>query len=81
MVLPMQSFTPEDILLYLYKETSPEMTVAIEAALKSDWTLREIMEVLSSSMKRLESITESPRTEIVLNILNYARQKAKKQEA
>ncbi len=81
MVLPMQSFTPEDILLYLYKETSPEMTVAIEAALKSDWTLREKMEVLSSSMKRLESITESPRTEIVLNILNYARQKAKKQEA
>jgi len=81
MVLPMQSFTPEDILLYLYKETSPEMTVAIEAALKSDWTLREKMEVLSSSMKRLGSITESPRTEIVLNILNYARQKAKKQEA
>ena len=81
MDLPMQSFTPEDILLYLYKETSPEMTVAIEAALKSDWTLREKMEVLRSSMKRLENITESPRTEIVLNILNYARQKAKKQEA
>jgi hypothetical protein len=81
MVLPMQSFTPEDILLYLYKETSPEMTVAIEAALKSDWTLREKMEVLSTSMQRLENITESPRTEVVLNILNYARQKAKKQEA
>lgn len=81
MVLPMQSFTPEDILLYLYKETSPEMTVAIEAALKSDWTLREKMEVLSTSMTRLENITESPRTEVVLNILNYARQKAKKQEA
>lgn len=77
----MQSFTPEDILLYLYKETSPEMTVAIEAALKSDWALREKMEVLSTSMQRLENITESPRTEVVLNILNYARQKAKKQEA
>lgn len=81
MVLPMQSFTPEDILLYLYKETSPEMTMAIEAALKSDWTLREKMEVLNASMTRLDNITESPRTEVVLNILNYARQKAKKQEA
>ncbi|MBS1573675.1 MAG: hypothetical protein JST09_00110 [Bacteroidetes bacterium] len=77
----MQSFTPEDILLYLYKETSPEMTMAIEAALKSDWTLREKMEVLNASMTRLDNITESPRTEVVLNILNYARQKAKKQEA
>lgn len=81
MVLPMQSFTPEDILLYLYKETSPEMTMAIESALKSDWTLREKMEVLNTSMTRLDNITESPRTEVVLNILNYARQKAKKQEA
>ncbi|MGC4035072.1 MAG: hypothetical protein QM764_03860 [Chitinophagaceae bacterium] len=77
----MQSFTPEDILLYLYKDTSPEMTVAIEAALKSDWTLREKMEVLKASMTRLDNITESPRTEIVLNILNYARKKVEKQEA
>jgi hypothetical protein len=77
----MQSFTPEDILLYLYKETSPEMTRAIEEALKKDWALREKMNVLQTSMQRLETITESPRTEVVLNILNYARQKAKKQEA
>lgn len=77
----MQSFTPEDILLYLYKETSPEMTRAIEEALKKDWALSEKMDVLQTSMQRLEAITESPRTEVVLNILNYARKKAKKQEA
>ena len=77
----MQSFTPEDILLYLYKETSPEMTRAIEEALKKDWALSEKMDVLQTSMQRLEAITESPRTEVVLNVLNYARKKAKKQEA
>ena len=77
----MQSFTPEDILLYLYKETSPEMTRAFEEALNNDWALREKMNVLQASMQRLENITESPRTEVVLNILNYARKKAKKQEA
>jgi hypothetical protein len=77
----MQSFTPEDMLLYLYKETSPELTVAIEEALKKDWTLREKFDVLKTSMQRLTKITESPRTEVVLNILKYARKKAKKQEA
>ena len=77
----MQSFTPEDMLLYLYKETSPEMTLAIEEALKGDWALREKLDVLKTSMQRLSKITESPRTEVVLNILNYARKKAKKQEA
>ncbi len=77
----MQSFTPEDILLYLYKETSPEMTRAIEEALTKDWALREKLNVLQASMQRLENITESPRTEVVLNILNYARKTAKKQEA
>jgi len=57
------------------------MTRAIEEALNKDWALREKMNVLQTSMERLETITESPRTEVVLNILNYARKKAKKQEA
>jgi hypothetical protein len=72
----MPSFTPEDLLLYLYNETSPEMTKAVEEALKNDWTLREKLHVLKSSMQRLNKITESPRTEVVLNILNYAREKS-----
>ncbi len=44
----MTNFTPEDLLLYLYKETTAVETVAIEAALKQDWTLREKLEVLKS---------------------------------
>ena len=72
----MPSFTPEDLLLYLYNETSPEMTKAVEEALKNDWTLREKLNVLKTSMQRLNKITESPRTEVVLNILNYAREKS-----
>lgn len=72
----MINFTPEDLLLYLYKETSETETVAIEAALEKDWTLREKMNVLKASMRRLDRITESPRTQIVLNVLSYAREKA-----
>ena len=72
----MNNFTPEDLLLYLYKETSAKQTAAIEAALKKDWTLREKLAVLKTSMQRLDKLTESPRIEVVLNVLNYAREKA-----
>ena len=72
----MTNFTPEDLLLYLYKETSQQQTTAIEQALKKDWALREKLAVLKTSMQRLDKIVESPRTEVVLNVLNMAREKS-----
>jgi hypothetical protein len=68
----MTNFSPEDLLLFLYKEATPEMTTAIEAALKQDWTLREKLAVLKASQERLQTLIEAPRTESVLNILHYA---------
>lgn len=68
----MHNYTPEDLLQYLYKETSPETTAAIEEAIKTDWTLKEKLEVLKTSMERLDSIKISPRTEVILNVLRYA---------
>jgi hypothetical protein len=73
MDLLMTRFTPEDLLLYLYRETSPETTALIEKALQEDWTLREKLAVLKDAQQRLDKTVESPRTEIILNILNYAR--------
>ena len=70
--LPMHSFTPEDLIQYLYKETSQDKTAAIKAALASDWLLREEYEVISGSVKGLVSISLSPRDEAVDNILKYA---------
>ena len=72
----MTNFTPEDLLMYLYKETSDSQTTAIETALEKDWTLREKMNVLKASMQRLDKLTLSPRTEVVLNVLNHAREQA-----
>ena len=66
------NYTPEDLIRYLYKETSPEETSAIDLALKQDWTLREKLSVLKTSMDRLDSIKVSPRSEVILNILRYA---------
>jgi hypothetical protein len=71
----MANLTPEDLLLYLYKESSEEQTTAIESALKQDWTLREKLAVLKTSLERLNGIKKSPSTRAILNVLNYARKK------
>ncbi len=71
----MISFTPEDLLQYLYKETSTDKNLAIETALQKDWTLCEKLNVLKTSMYRLDKITVAPRIEVILNVLKYAREK------
>jgi|HubBroStandDraft_3_1064219.scaffolds.fasta_scaffold3350134_1 hypothetical protein len=76
MVLPMTLFTPEDLLRYLYKESSPDLTVAIEAALKEDWMLREKLQVLRSSADGLDKIVVAPRMEVIQRVMNYARMTA-----
>ena len=68
----MNNYTPEDLLLYLYNETSAEATAAIEQALETDWTLREKLAVLKASKKRLDTLVETPRTEVVLSVMRYA---------
>lgn len=69
----MYNYTPEEILLYLYKESSAELTTAIEEELQKNWALREKLTVMKTAMERLKNLTVSPRTEVVLNVLNYAR--------
>ena len=69
----MHNYSPEDLILYLYKETSADVTAAIEKALQEDWSLREKLAVIKTSMERLNSITVTPRTEVVLNVLAHAR--------
>lgn len=69
-------FTPEELVQYLYNETSPDKTAAIKAAIQEDWTLREKLDVIKASAESLDKIVQSPRTEIVLRVLNYARETA-----
>ena len=75
----MTLFTPEDLVMYLYHESTPEKTAAIELALQQDWTLREKFEVLRKAVVSLDQSLTSPRTESVLNVLNYARETAVEQ--
>lgn len=68
----MNSFTQEDLLLYMYKETSPQKTAAISAALETDFELRDGYEALTSAQESLETINVSPRKKALDFILNYA---------
>ena len=67
----MHNFTPEDLVQYLYNETSPEKSAAIEAALQNDWTLREVNDVIISAQQKLEALDLSPRDEAINRILQY----------
>lgn len=68
----MEQFSVEDLIRYIYKETSTLETAAIEAELKKNWSLREKLAVLQAAGHRLNTLEESPRTEVVLSILRYA---------
>jgi len=68
----MHNFTPEDLLQYLYNETSPAQTAEIKAALETDWSLREKFEVITSAQCRLEALKMSPSQKTIDNILSYA---------
>ena len=71
----MIKITPEDLVRYLYNETSEQKTATIKAALQSDWNLRESYEKLLNSKKNLNIIKLSPRAESVNKILEYASKK------
>ncbi len=68
----MQSFTSEDLLLYIYGETSAQESSAIEAALQLDWNLKEKMELLKASIAELDQFTATPSSKSINNILEYA---------
>ena len=69
----MTHYTPEDLLRYLYRQTSPAESTAIKAALDQNWALNEKFKVLESSLHILDGAIEAPRTEVVTTILDYAK--------
>lgn len=68
----MHSFTPEDLIQYIYNETSTQKSAAIKVALDRDWNLREKYDEMMSAHKSLEKVTLSPRKKAVDKILAYA---------
>ena len=68
----MMKITSEDLIKYVYNETSEQKSATIQAALQIDWSLREMYEQLLNSKSELNEIKFSPRRESVNKILEYA---------
>jgi hypothetical protein len=60
----------------MYKESSPELTAAINSALNEDWTLREKLQELQSTVSDLDKVVVAPRMEVILRVMQYARETA-----
>jgi len=71
----MNTITPEDLVQYLYKETSAKKTAAIKAALETDWHLQQSLKEIMSAQKELEPVELSPRDEALSKILEHASSK------
>ena len=71
----MHSFMQEDLLSYIYGETSIDQSNAIRAALETDWVLKEKYQELVAAKNELADLKLSPRKEAVDFILNYANKK------
>lgn len=68
----MVNYTTEDLIQYLYQETTEEQTKAIEKALETDWSLQEQYTALKDSKQELDKLVKSPRQQSIEAILNYA---------
>lgn len=69
----MKKIKEEDLMSYLYNESSPEMKAAIEKAMLEDPSIKDQLELLQFSMKHLEKLElKQPSPESVQAILNYA---------
>lgn len=67
----MALFTSDDLLLYLYHETTPEQTVAIETALEVDPALRDELNMMKDALPQTRKLIK-PSSAAVNSILAYA---------
>lgn len=68
----MAIFTSDDLLQYLYHETTPAQTRAIEAALENDLALREEFSLLKASLPPQRKFLVKPSSSVVNRVLAYA---------
>jgi hypothetical protein len=70
----MKTFKEEDLILYLYKDASPQLTAAIEKALaEDDLELQDRLDVLQRTIKQLNKLKlRSPSKQSIKEIMKHA---------
>ncbi len=67
-----QDFTQEDLVRYLYKETSEKENSAIATELNKNWLLKNDYEKLASAKQELIKATFSPSETAIQAILRHS---------
>lgn len=70
----MQKFTPNDLVRFIYKETSSAEMLMIMDALAEDDTLASCYESLAEGFQQLPRPQLTPSTKTIDSILHYSRQ-------
>ncbi len=74
----MMKITTDDLIRYIYQETSTQKTACIKAALQMDSNLQDEYEKLKVTYSKLEEeVILSPRSQTIKNIMEYAVKKQK----
>jgi anti-sigma factor RsiW len=79
----MQKFTQEQLMLYLYGEASPILSLAINKALKEDKELQKEIMMLQRSKKQLNELKkmhQNPSDKTIERIMNYAKENSGKKK-
>jgi hypothetical protein len=68
-----KTFTPNDVIRYIYQETSEEENQEIEQAFLCDTELLGIYKDYNSIIKQLDAVVKYPSERSTENILKYSR--------
>ena len=71
-----QKFTQNDLIRFIYKETSVRETLAIQEALNNDFDLFVEYQELYRTFQQLPKVTFSPSKNAIQNILSYSQRSA-----
>ncbi len=71
-----QNFTKNQLLLFIYKETSASTTLAIQEALNEDWNLYEQYTELLQGYQQLPKVKFNPSKSTLNSILGYSQNSA-----
>ncbi|MBH2003448.1 MAG: hypothetical protein I8H66_02060 [Sphingobacteriia bacterium] len=77
----MKNFKEEELIMYIYNDCPPELTAAINQAIKEDAALNDKIVTLKRTAEQLDRLKlKSPSPKIIQAILDYAAKSARKQD-
>ena len=65
----MQTIGTEELIQYLYNETTIEQNIRIQEAIETDWNIKEEYEMLLGTIAEMKKVSYSPSNQTIESIL------------